>query len=66
MLRIRLSHVVGLVLLARPAWADHGGPLASAPMSPLTTALIAGSLAFMAVLLLALIWRLLSGHRDEE
>jgi hypothetical protein len=49
------------LLLAVPARADHGGPLASAPMSPLVTALLAGGLAFVAVLLLALIWRLITG-----
>lgn len=55
------------LLLPAPAWADHGGPLASAPMSPLVTALIAGGLAFVAVLLLALIWRLMTGPgRDGE
>jgi hypothetical protein len=53
------------VLLGRPAWADHGGPLASAPMSPLVTALLAGGLAFVTVLLLALIWRLVTGSRRD-
>jgi len=66
MLGVRLGGIVCLLLLARPAWADHGGPLAPPPMSPLMTALIAGSLAFVTVLLLALIWRLLSGRRDDE
>ena len=49
------------------AWADHGGPLRSAPMSPLVTALVAGGLAFVAVLLFALIWRLMTGRgRDAK
>jgi hypothetical protein len=34
-------------------------------MSPLVTALIAGGLAFVAVLLLALIWRLMIGSRRD-
>jgi hypothetical protein len=60
-----LAPVIPALLLARPAHADHGGPLASAPMSPLVTALIAGGLAFVAVLLLALIWRLMMGSRRD-
>jgi hypothetical protein len=67
MVRFRLGYVLSLLLLARPAWADHGGPLASAPMSPLMTAFIAGGLAFVTALLLGLIWHLLrGGRRDEE
>jgi len=55
------------LLLPALAWADHGGPLASAPMSPFVTALVAGGLAFVAVLLFALIWRLMTGRgRDAE
>jgi hypothetical protein len=49
-----------ILLLASPAWADHGGPLASAPMSPITLALLAGGLAFVTVLLLVVIVRLLA------
>lgn len=65
--RIFLASAMLVLLLAAPARADHGGPLASAPMSPLVTALIAGGLAFVAVLLFALIWRLMSGSgRDPE
>jgi len=65
----RLFRALGIpsLLLAVPARADHPGPLASAPMSPLVTALLAGGLAFVAVLLLALIWRLMIGPgRDPE
>jgi hypothetical protein len=47
-------------LLAAPASADHGGPLASAPLSPITVALLAGGLAFVTVLLLVVIVRLLA------
>lgn len=62
-----LFRALPILSLLRPAraWADHGGPLASAPMSPLVTALIAGALAFVAVLLLALIWRLMTGRGRE-
>ena len=65
--RLFLALWIPSILLAGPARADHGGPLASAPMSPLVTALLAGGLAFVAVLLLALIWRLMTGpRRDAE
>jgi hypothetical protein len=63
--RLFLACAISLLLRATPAPADHGGPLASAPMSPLVTALIAGGLAFVAVLLLALIWRLMIGSRRD-
>jgi len=56
----RLLGALPLLLLAGPASADHGGPLASAPMSPLTVALLAGGLAFVTVLLLVVIVRLLT------
>jgi len=54
-------------LLAAPASADHGGPLASAPISPIAVALLAGGLVFVTVLLLVVIVRLLarSARRPE-
>ena len=55
----RLLRALRLFLLTAPASADHGGPLASAPMSPITLALLAGGLAFVTVLLLVAIVRLL-------
>lgn len=65
--RLFLASAIPVLLHATPARADHGGALASAPLSPLVTALIAGGLAFAAVLLLALIWRLMTGSgRDSE
>lgn len=56
-----------VLLLGAPARADHGGPLASAPMSPVAVALLAGGLAFVTVLLLVAIWRLIArpGHGAE-
>jgi hypothetical protein len=66
-IRLFLTSPVAVLLAASQVRADHGGPLASAPLSPLVTALIAGGLAFVAVLLLALIWRLMTGSgRDSE
>ena len=68
----RLFRPLPVLLGAAPAWADHGGPLASAPMSPLVVALIAGSLAFVSVFLLVAIVRLIarpgrgSTERDSE
>jgi hypothetical protein len=56
----RLLRALPLLLLAAPASADHGGLLASAPMSPIAVALAAGGLAFVAVLLLVVIVRLLA------
>jgi len=56
----RILAVLPFFALAAPAWADHGGPLASAPLRPLTVALIAGGLTFVAVLLLVVIVRLIT------
>jgi uncharacterized membrane protein len=63
--RLFLALWLPFLLLGGPARADHGGPLASAPMSPLVTALLAGGLAFVTVLLLGLIWRLMTGSRRD-
>ncbi len=35
------------MLLAAVAWADHGGPLRAAPMSPLTSALVFAGLTLL-------------------
>lgn len=56
----RLLRALPLLVLAAPAAADHGGPLAPVPMSPITAALVAGGLAFVTVLLLVVIVRLLA------
>jgi hypothetical protein len=63
--RLFLALGASLAIAAAPAAADHGGPLAAAPMSPLVMALIAGALAFVAVLLLAVVWRLFTGSRGD-
>jgi hypothetical protein len=55
-----LLWILMVLSLGAPAWADHGGPLASAPMSPVAVALLAGGLAFVAVLLLVVIGRLIA------
>lgn len=56
----RILAVLLFVALAAPAWADHGGRLASAPLRPLTVALITAGLTFVAVLLLVAIVRLIA------
>ena len=56
----RLLRAFLLLLIAAPAWADHGGPLVAARMSPVAVALLAAGLAFVTVLLLVIIWRLLA------
>lgn len=58
----RLLGALPFLLLTAPASADHSGPLASAPMSPIAVALLAGGLAFVTVLLLVVIVRLLARH----
>ena len=63
--RLFLALWLAFLFFAAPSRADHGGPLASAPMSPLVIALLAGGLAFVAVLLLAIIWRLMAGSRRD-
>jgi len=56
----RLLRALPLLLIATRASADHGGPLASVPMSSFTAALLADGLALITVLLLIVIVRLLS------
>jgi hypothetical protein len=64
---LRALPLLLLFFAAAPASADHGGPLASAPMSPIALAVLAGGLAFVTILLLVVIVRLLArpGQRPE-
>jgi hypothetical protein len=48
------------LLLATPAWADHGGPLRTQEMSPLMIGLLAGLLALAAGVLIVVIVMLLT------
>ena len=43
-----------------PAWADHGGPLRTEGLSPLTVGLLAGALALAAGVLIVVIVMLLT------
>src|SRR5205807_4709852 len=52
-----------LVLLAAVAWADHGGPLRGAPMSPLTSALVFAGLALLVGALVVVIVAVLTRGR---
>jgi hypothetical protein len=65
--RLALATAALVALRARPAAADHGGPLVAAPMSPLVVALIAAALALVGIVLLAAIVTLLRkpAGRDE-
>jgi len=56
--------VAPVVLAAREAWGDHGGPLRTAGWSPLTAALVFGGLALLAGMLVVVIVALLS-RRDR-
>lgn len=62
---LRALPLLLFVFAAAPASADHAGPLASAPMSPIAVALLAGGLAFVTVLLLVVIVRLLARPRQR-
>jgi hypothetical protein len=46
-------------LVPASAWADHGGPLRAAPMSPLMVGVVAGALALVCGLLIVIIVMLL-------
>jgi hypothetical protein len=48
------------LLLATPAWADHGGPLRAEGLSPLMVGLLAGLLALAAGVLIVVIVMLLT------
>ena len=47
MTKVRLSLVLAAVVTATPAFADHPAPFRVEGMSPLTTALLTGALAFL-------------------
>ncbi len=62
MYALRISLLVSLVT-ATPAGADHGGALRSAPMSPLTAALLFAGLALLAGAVVIVVFRVLTKGR---
>jgi hypothetical protein len=62
MLTLRTSLLVILVVVA-PAAADHGGALRSAPMSPLTAAILFAGLALLVGAVVIVVVKLLSKKR---
>lgn len=59
---LRLSTLANLVAAA-PAAADHGGPLRSAPMSPLTAALLFAGLTLLVGAVVIAVVRVLTKDR---
>ena len=55
MTRVLLPLVVSAVLTASPAFADHPGPFRPEGMSPLTTAILTGALAFGVALIVVVL-----------
>jgi hypothetical protein len=51
------------LVAAGPAAADHGGPLRSAPMSPLTAALLFAGLALLVGAVVVVVVRVLTKER---
>ena len=59
-----LGAVLLTILLAvTPAVADHGGPLRSAPMSPLTAALVFAGLVLLVGAIVVVVIRVLTKER---
>ena len=55
--------LLGLVVAALPAGADHPGPLRDAPMSPMTAAFLFAGLALIAGAIVVVVIRLLTKER---
>jgi len=62
---MRIFQLLALVSLvaAATAAADHGGPLRSAPMSPLTAALLFAGLALLVGAVVVVVVRVLTKER---
>ena len=61
--RIALCSVLATLVATMPAAADHGGPLRSAPMSPLTAALLFAGLALLVGAVVIVVVRVLTKDR---
>ena len=67
MTRTPLAFAAALIIaLPMVAAADHGGPSAPAPMSPLVLALLAGGLTLLAGILLVVIITRRRGPAEED
>jgi hypothetical protein len=62
---VALAILVGL-LAAAPALADHGAPFRVDGMSPLTSALLTGALAFVAALVVVVVVMLLTRPKQDH
>lgn len=63
--RLAAAVLSALVLAPAAAFADHGGPLRDAPMSPLTVALVSAGVALAAGVLVVIIVMALTKKRSE-
>jgi hypothetical protein len=63
--RLRVALLAALLTLvaATPAAADHGGPLRSAPMGPVTAALLFAGLALLVGAVVVVVVRVLTKDR---
>jgi hypothetical protein len=62
-MRVALLAALLTLVAATPAVADHGGPLRSAPMSPVTAALLFAGLALLVGAVVVVVVRVLTKDR---
>jgi hypothetical protein len=61
-----LSALFATLVATAPAAADHGGPLRSAPMSPLTAAILFAGLALLVGAVVIVVVRVLTNDRSAS
>jgi hypothetical protein len=61
-----LSALLVTLVATAPAAADHGGPLRSAPMSPLTAAILFAGLALLVGAIVIVVLRVLTTDRSAS
>jgi hypothetical protein len=64
-IRVVVPLIAGAALAATPAFADHPGPFRVEGMSPLTTALLTGALAFAVALVVVVLIMVLTRKRSD-
>jgi hypothetical protein len=62
-MRFTIPACLASVMTAAPALADHGGPLRSAPLSPLTAALLFAGLTLLVGAIVIVVIRILTRGR---